>query len=311
MPEVTVLMAVYNGMPYLPTAVNSILNQSIQDITFLIINDGSTDETEDYLKQLTDKRIRVVHQSNRGQGAARNAGLAICESEYIAMMDADDVSFKTRLEAQLCFLHNNKEIGMVGTKFVYLSSNGNLGFSPPLPNDHETIYKDLLCGKHALCQPTLTCRASIIKKIGGFRIDGCGEDLDLWLRMGEISRLANLDEVLFGYRIHSDSVNMRLQAEVQGRYAHARCSAKRRAMGQLEPSYKEFLAQWNARPAWKRVAEKLDLYALSQHHRAFSDIADFYWFSGYARLIWSALCSPPRTFQRIFRTIRKFRKSWP
>ena len=309
MPEVTVIMSVYNGMPYLPEAVDSIINQTVQDFIFLIVNDGSTDGSTEYLNQLTDKRIRVIHQANRGQGAARNVGFALCESEFIAMMDADDVAFQPRLEAQLHFLYKNKEVGMVGTKFVFLSPSGNRGFSPPLPNDHETIYKDLLRGRHALCQATLTCRASIIKKIGGFRVDGCGEDLDFWLRMGEISRLANLNEVLYGCRIHSASVNTRHQAEVQRRYAHARSCAQKRAIGQPELTYNEFLVQYSARPFWQRGVEVMDVYALGQYRRALAEILSSHRVRGYVRLIWAALCSPRWTAQRLSRAIRKRSKS--
>ena len=75
MPEVTVLMPVYNGMPFLPEAVDSIRKQTLRDYTFLIINDGSTDDTEEYLNRLDDPRLQVVHQHNQGIGAALMAEL--------------------------------------------------------------------------------------------------------------------------------------------------------------------------------------------------------------------------------------------
>ena len=308
MPEVTVIMPAYNAMPYLVEAVRSILSQTLKDFSFIIVNDGSTDETEKYLNQLTDPRVQVIHQPNRGQGAAKNAGLDLIRTEFVAMMDADDVSYPARLEKQLHFLRQHEEVGMVGTKVVYLSPRGRKGFSPPMPCDHETIYADLMRGRHAMGLACLMCRTSILKKVGGFRVDGSGEDLDMWLRVGEVSKMANLDEILLAVRLHFLSVNVRHQAEIRARYAHSRHSAKRRAERQPELSYAEFLALYRARPFWQQWAETLDIYSNSQYRRALVEILDNNLARGYTRLAWAALCSPPRSIQRIFRVVRKYRK---
>jgi len=308
--EVTVIIPVYNAISFIDHAVKSILNQTLKNIRLLIINDGSTDGTLDFLNGLTDKRVQVVHQSNRGQGFAKNVGLTLCNSTFVAMMDADDVSFSSRLAVQLRFLRTHKEIGMVGTQIKYISTCGhNIGLSPPLPNDHETIYADLLRGRHAICQPTLMCRTSILKRIGGFRIDRSGEDLDMWLRMGEASRLANLDEVLFGYRIHLGSVNARHMSDIRKRYAYAIHCAKRRKEGRPELPYDEFLAFYSGRPFYKRVAEVMDIYASGQYRHALIDILNLNGVRGYARLALASLCSPPRTLQRISRALRRRRKT--
>ncbi len=133
MAEVTVLMAVYNGMPYLPEAVDSILKQTLQDFRFLIINDGSTDGTEDYLNRLTDQRVQVVKGPHRGLGVALNMGLAMCKTEFLARMDSDDIALPTRLEAQLRFLRCHKAVGLVGTRVSYFGTSGRSGFSHPCP----------------------------------------------------------------------------------------------------------------------------------------------------------------------------------
>ena len=92
---VTVLMTVYNGMPLLEEAVESVLGQTLTDWTLLIVNDGSTDATPQYLNGLNDNRIRVVHQANEGLAGALNTGLELCESEFLARLDADDVALPT------------------------------------------------------------------------------------------------------------------------------------------------------------------------------------------------------------------------
>jgi len=309
MSEITVLMSVYNGMPYLPEAVDSILDQTVQDFTFLIVNDGSTDETGDYLNRLTDKRVQVIHQSHRGQGAARTSGLARLNSKYVAIMDADDVALPTRLEAQLRFLHRHKEMGLVGTQVVYIGNSGRRGFSPPLPCDHESIYTDLLHGRHALVNGTIMCCASILKRVGGYRIDSSGEDWDMFLRMGECSKLANLNEVLYLYRLHPFSVNVRHLVRIRTNIAYACHCSKRRAAGHPEITVEEFLIEQRARPLLHRLAEAMDVYALGQYRRALVDILNSNWRKGYVQLALAVLCSPRWTIQRISRAIRKFWRS--
>ena len=103
MSEISILMAVYNGMPYLPEAVRSIRAQTFEDWTFVIIDDGSSDGTADYLDGLDDPRIRVTHQENQGLGAALNRGLELCDTEFLARMDSDDIAYPTRLQEQLDF----------------------------------------------------------------------------------------------------------------------------------------------------------------------------------------------------------------
>lgn len=118
--KLTVILPAYNGMPYLPQAVESILGQSFTDFTFIIVNDGSTDGTGEYLSSLTDPRIEIANQVNAGQGASLNAGLQRCKSEFIAYMDADDNSMPDRLRQQLEFMEANPQIVMLGTQIEFL-----------------------------------------------------------------------------------------------------------------------------------------------------------------------------------------------
>jgi glycosyltransferase involved in cell wall biosynthesis len=301
-------MSVYNGMPYLPEAVDSIVNQTLKDFKFLIINDGSMDGTEDYLNRLTDQRIQVVHQTNQGQGAARTLGINMCDSEFVAITDADDVALPTRLEAQLRFLRSHIDTGLLGTQVSYLGTGGRKGFSPPLPCGHEAIYADLLSGRHAICNPSIMCRTATLTRVGGYKIKGSGEDLDMWLRMGEVSRLANLNEVLHLYRLHLLSASIRQLVMIHVRYSHACDCARRRAGGQPEITFDEFLIEQTARPFWQRAAEVMDVHALGQYRGALAEILGSHRFRGYARLSWAAMCSPRLTSQRIARTIRNVEK---
>jgi len=310
MPEVSILMPVYNGMPFLPEAVDSIRNQTLQDFILIVVNDGSTDESVEYLTSLRDQRIKIIHQSNQGLGAALNAGLTNCDTEFLARMDADDISLPARLEYQLNFLHKHKDIGLVGTQFAYFGASGHRGFAPPVPSDHETIYGDLFRCRQALCHPSIMCRTSILKQVGGYRIKGSGEDWDMFLMMGEACRMANLQEVLYLYRLNADSVSVKQMLEVRMRYNHACHCARRRTQGRREISFAEFVAEQSSLPVWQRAASALDVYALAQYRQSIAEILNSRWVIGYPRLVWAAISSPRWTFQRIVREVRKLRKSW-
>ena len=308
MAPITVLMSVYNGLPFLPEAVHSILRQSFADFTFVIIDDGSNDGGPDYLDQLSDPRVRVVHQSNRGQGAARNVGLAMCNTEFTAIVDADDVALPTRLATQLNFLSQHREVGTVGSQIAYLGPSGRTGFSPRLPCDHETIYADLLHLRHSLCHPTIACRTALLKQIGGYRISGCGEDWDMLLRIGEISRLANVDRVLYLYRLHPNSDNATKLAEIQVACAYASHNAIRRAKNCPETTYADFVAAQPAQSFWRHMADWVDRYAFTQYRRALLEVLSARKLRGYARLGWAAFWSPQRTWQRICRLAPRIHK---
>ena len=312
MPQVSILMSVYNGMPYLPEAVNSILNLTFQDFTLLIINDGSTDGSAAYLNRLADPRVKVTHLArNVGQGAARNIGLALCKTEFTAIADADDVALPYRIATQLNFLSQHREVGTVGSQFAYLGPSGRTGFSPRLPCDHETIYADLLRVRHSLCHATIACRSALLRQIGGYRISGCGEDWDMMLRIGEVSRLANVDRVLYLYRLHPKSANATKLAEIQVGCAYASHNAKCRARNRPETTLADFVAAQPAQSFWRHMADWVDGYAFTQYRQALLEVLSARKLRGYARLGWAALCSPRRTWQRIRRLAREYTNGEP
>jgi len=304
----TVLMPVFNGMPYLPKAVESILNQTYRNFKFIIIDDGSTDGTSDYLNGLYDERIMVLNQANKGMGAALNRGLALCDTEFLARMDADDISLPGRFKCQIEFLKNYRQIGLVGTQISYLGKKGQIRQAPMMPLVHEKIYDVLLHRNYApLCHASIMCRTDLIKKIGGYKIKDVGIDWDLYLRMGEISKLANLKTVYHLVRFHENRAtvkNFRLQ-RIHSFYS--RYCAKCRTEGRPEVSFDRFIYERSKRPLFKKLAEELDNYALCQYSHSMIKILDNQLIRGYIRLAWATFCSPGRTFRRILRIIRRFK----
>jgi hypothetical protein len=238
-------------------------------------------------------------------------GLALCETEFLARMDADDVALPDRIATQLTFLTQHREVGTVGCQFSYLGPSGRTGFSSRLPCDHESIYADLLRVRHALCHATIVCRTTLLKQIGGYRISGCGQDWDMMLRIGESSRLANVDRVLYLYRLHPDSANATKLSEMQVGHAYASHNAKCRATNCPEATLADFVAAQPAKSFGRHMADWVDRYAFTQYRQAVLDVLSAHNVRGYARLGWAALCSPRRTWQRICRLARRMYKQRP
>ena len=212
-PSISVVMAVRNGEAYLPEAMESILSQSIQDFEFIIINDGSTDRTGDILQtyQQADSRIEIVsHEIGKGLAASLNRGLALARGQYIARMDADDISLPERFAKQLRFMDEHPEVGVCGTWIKTIGEQENL--INRYPSDEKAIQCWLLFGS-GLCHPSVMLRRSLLAQANltydvSFQYN---QDHDFWVRCSSFCQLANLPEVLMLYRTHAQQMTQTYQ----------------------------------------------------------------------------------------------------
>jgi hypothetical protein len=310
MSDVTILMTVYNGMPYLPQAVESICAQTHTDWRFVVVNDGSTDGTRDYLSTLRDDRFLILHRENAGTAAAANHGLEFCNTRYLARMDADDVSLPTRLAEQVAYLDAQPEVGLVGAQMAPLGSAG-IGASLRLPTDHDTIMQALMAGRHGMAHSCIMLRTELLKQLGGYWPYRLNDAWDMMLRMGEVARLANLDRVLHHYRVHDRSLTGSRMRRMRQSIALACELARRRQAGLPPVSVEEFQARWDSRPWWRRVGESVDVYARCQYRLALAELYGGQALRGTTRLAWAALCGPKLTFERLARTAGGLRVSLP
>jgi len=236
-PEVSVLMPVYNAGRYLPEAVESILSQSFADFEFLIFDDGSTDGSYDILHRysLRDGRIRLFAKPHCGYVTWLNEGIQIARGEYIARMDADDISLPQRLARQVEYMRQKGECAVVGCDLVQIDSDGDLLNEVLHDTDHKAIEKDLLNGGlGVISHPACIIRRSALLAVGGYRKEfETIEDFDLWFRLAEYGLLANLPEVLLKYRIHHSNVIF-THADQQ-RHLADRILAEARSRKGLEP----------------------------------------------------------------------------
>lgn len=211
-PEITVLLPAYNASDVISEAIESILNQSFENFEFLIINDGSTDNTLDIIQSYAkkDTRIRILNQNNMGLIATLNRGLATSSAKFVARMDADDISLPNRLQLQLDTIKNNPKISVCGSSIEIIETNEK-SIKETAPNKIKAIS----IFASPLVHPSVLMNKHDVLSVGGYSPHALhAEDYDLWDRM--ISRgfqLSNTKEICLKYRlnIHKSRQNYSVQ----------------------------------------------------------------------------------------------------
>lgn len=208
-PSVTVLMPAYNAGPYIAEAIDSVLQQTFTDFEFIIINDGSTDNTAEILKQYNDPRIVIISQQNRGLIDTLNDGIKMSKGEYIARMDADDMCLPERLEVQYNFLTSHPDYDMVGCESDVVDKDGNfLTHLVPVGHSHEEIAEQI-DRKCPFIHPCVMLKKDMAIKAGLYPKNALTfEDHLLWKKMLSIGKVCNLKQVLFKVRFNPESVTI-------------------------------------------------------------------------------------------------------
>lgn len=206
-PLVSIVLPVYNAGVYLKEAIQSILDQTYTNIELIIINDGSTDDSEKLIKSFTDDRIRYVYQQNTGLAGALNAGLKASNGKYIARQDQDDISLKERLQKQVEFLEKHPNVNLLGTRAqVFTDDQKEIKM-----HDHATepaVLRFDLLFDNPFVHSSVMFRKESIEKIGYYNTDrSYYEDFELWSRFAFNGRVANLREVLVKYRHHDQGLS--------------------------------------------------------------------------------------------------------
>lgn len=239
-PQISVLLPVYNGGPYLKEAIRSILNQTFKNFEFIIINDGSTDNSKMIMEAYaaTDKRIRIFNQKNQGLVATLNRGLKLAKYNLIARMDADDIAVPTRLEKQVSFMQKNPNIVVLGSWMKLINHNGVKLRTISYPTTAENL-KDRLLQECLMAHPSVCMRKDIILELGGYRqLYKHAEDYDLWLRVFERDNdsIENLKDILLLYRQHDAKISLKYQDQQQLASITARLAYKFRKENNYDPT---------------------------------------------------------------------------
>lgn len=209
-PKVTVLLPVYNAAQFLCEAIESILSQSYTDFELLIVNDGSTDSSNEIVSSFIDSRIRVLrNEKNIGLIASLNRGIAEAKGKYIARMDADDVSLPNRLQQQVAMMEKDSGIAVLSSFVDFMNVDGEITgtWSTDREATSEGEIRKLMMRTNCIAHPTVMMRANVVRKYLYNPKRKGAEDWDLWMRMlADGQRIAKMPEVLLNYRIHPGSI---------------------------------------------------------------------------------------------------------
>ena len=216
MPTVSVVIPAYNAMTYLPAAVDSVLKQTFSDFEVLIVDDGSTDQTAQWVTQLTDRRVKLISQPNQGAAAARNTGIAHAQGDYIAFLDADDLWEPSKLEKQVQRLEAQPQVGLVHTWTAFIDAEGQPTGRIMTSHGEGQVWSQMVVYNLLRCGSTAMVRRECFERLGQFdRNLRYAEDWDMWLRIAKDYDFALVHEPLVFYREHANNKSKNYEGQLQ------------------------------------------------------------------------------------------------
>lgn len=214
-PLVSVLMPVFNAEKYLKEAIGSILNQTFKDFELIVVNDGSTDNSEQMVMSYRDHRIKyVLNHENLGIVKSLNRGLELAQGKYIARMDADDISVPNRLEKQINFMESNAHVAVCGAQAMCIDKQGNNLWELPVPQQSDEIKARMLFS-NCFIHPLTFFRSNIVKQYQYDLDYQYAEDYFLLAKISGTYEVANLPEKLLLYRIQANSITAQKKEQME------------------------------------------------------------------------------------------------
>lgn len=217
-PKVSIVIPTYNRADFLPKAIQSVLNQTYRNWEIIIIDDGSTDNTEGIVKSYKEARIRyILHKSNLGLSAARNTGIKNSRGEYIAFLDSDDEWFPEKISCQMnIFQKEDSKCGVVCTGGYRIKDNQIISIkSVPINIDS---FNEKFLFKNITWTSSVLVKKECFKKAGLFdeNLESC-EDWDMWIRIAKYYKFIFLEMPLTKYVIHSGQLSENLLKKINAR----------------------------------------------------------------------------------------------
>jgi len=213
-PVISVVIPVYNAEGYILEALRSVCEQTYRNLEIIVLDDGSTDRSKALIESVEDERIQLVSRENRGLIATLNEGITLSSGDYIARMDADDICLANRFAKQLEYLQSQNKVGVVFTGIEYINANGDV-MRKKVSNETRKIESVEFLFTCPVCHPTAMFNMGVLAK-SDIQYDPAfdkTEDFELWTRLSNITQIGILSEVLFQYRIHSESITSKNSTE--------------------------------------------------------------------------------------------------
>jgi glycosyltransferase involved in cell wall biosynthesis len=231
-PTISIVMPVYNAERYLIEAIDSILVQDYSDFEFIIINDGSTDQSKQIIHSFNDSRIVYLeNDKNLGIVQTLNKGLHAAKGKFIARMDADDISLPHRFKQQINYLSEHPEIGVVGTAYQPIDELANPVRAPIYMPEYPMSAKWFMLIGSPLAHPSIMFYSELARKIGGYSDQfPHAEDYEYWLRMFKITKICSIHDIGLLYR---DTNANRVSITFSREQAITTCQIRQMACKQL------------------------------------------------------------------------------
>lgn len=215
-PLVSVVMPAYNAERFIKDAIDSVVSQTHSRLELIIVDDGSKDSTPGIAESLArcDPRIRVIHQSNSGVSAARNAGIAVANGEFLAFLDADDILTPDSIDLRLREFGKDPEVGLVHCDLQEIDEDSHPIGLPRVSDLEGQVLKQLLNppkGLYIFGIGSILVRSEVLKAIGGFDRDlSNGADHEFYYRVASRYRFKRAPHVAFQYRLHASGMHCNL-----------------------------------------------------------------------------------------------------
>jgi len=209
MPKVSVNIPCFNGQKYIAETLQSVLDQTYQDFEVILVNDGSTDRTEEIVKGFCDDRIRYYYQDNMGLARTRNRLLELSNGEFVAFLDQDDLWMPAKLEKQIPLFKKNPKVGLVYSRLICLNDEGyTYQLSRRKKMHRGYVFGELLKGNFLPVQGTVI-RREVLSALGEWFDErfSMAEDADLFMRIAHDYEVDYVDEPLAKRRMHKESLS--------------------------------------------------------------------------------------------------------
>ncbi|GAG82409.1 unnamed protein product, partial [marine sediment metagenome] len=267
---------------YIRESIESILNQTYKNFEFIVINDGSTDNSSNIIKDYANKdyRIKIINQPNSGIVRALNRGLFEAKGEWVFRMDGDDIASPCRFDIQIETIKKNSSLVLIGGACQQINSEGIPIKINKYPNKHNKLVNILESGKAFFPHPTACFRRDVVVKLGGYREHfRHAEDIDLWLRLINVGKFTCCKDVVLKLRKHRENISKMDNGRIQQvRAMAARVCYFRRKYGLLES--KLFTGTyWKKFLAW--VEERMDIAGYFQQMRELQILKNI-WYSNFS-----------------------------
>ncbi len=301
-PRVSVVLPVHNGEAYLDEAAYSIRNQTLRDLELIIVENASTDASYTIASRhaAEDARVRVLHLDRPSRSAALNAGVEEARAEWIAEMDADDVSAPQRLERQMAYLEAHPDVAALGTYgWAFGRTRRPVGVLKRGPVSRDEFARARAAGPIQLLTPSVVFSRAASLAIGGHCPDyDPAEDADFFTRLADRYLVLTLPEPLIYIRFHTSSVSMRQLGQQMKDLRRVRLNMSRRRAGKADLSRAEFAALERQLHWRRRAALQLESWSQTQYRYGGILLADGNP-AGAVSVALSALLYPTNTFTRL------------